>query len=248
MTIRPFVISQIPELFMQIIPSISVTLEYVILSFVLALFFGFLVALMKIGKNKILRAIAYVYTTIMRCTPSVVLLFLVYYGLPRIIEAACGYTLDPAGKVKFVVITLTLFSTASLSEVYRAAYESLDKVQLEAADSIGMTRKQSFVNIFIPQMLSQMIPNLCNTVLILLKEGALAYTIGLIDLLGKGNYIIGFHLGAYALETYVTLVIIYWPLSLLITAFSNRMEKNFDYSGAGLSARMKKGGRLKDAA
>lgn len=155
--------------------------------------------------------------------------------------------MDYIGKVKFVVITLTLFSTSSLSEVYRAAYEALDKAQLEAADSIGMTRRQAFLNIFIPQMLSLMIPNLCNTLLILLKEGALAYTIGLIDLLGKGTYIIGQHLGAYVLETYVTLVIIYWPISLVITAISNRLEKKFDYSAAGISAKGKRGGRLKHA-
>lgn len=51
----------------------------------------------------------------------------------------------------------------------------------------------------------------------------------MIDLFGKGNYIIGLHQGSYAIEVYITLIIIYWPLSLIITAVSNRLEKQFDY-------------------
>ncbi|MFV0414332.1 MAG: amino acid ABC transporter permease [Oscillospiraceae bacterium] len=227
---RPFAIEKIPEFFMKILPHISVTLEYVVLAFLFGLFSGTLVALAKISRNAVLRGIAYGYTTVMRCTPSIVLLFLVYYGLPRLLEAVTGIKLDSTEKVKFIVITLSMFCTASLSEVIRSAYESLDKSQMEAAASVGLTRPQAFFHILLPQMLYSAVPNLCNTLLILLKEGSLAYTIGLFDLLGQANYIIGLNMGAYVIEVYVALILIYWPLAILIGALAKRLEKRLDYN------------------
>jgi L-cystine transport system permease protein len=228
--LRPFAPDKIPEFFAEIFPAVTITLEYVILAFVFGLFFGAILALAKIGRHAILRALAYGYTTVMRCTPSIVLLFLVYYGLPGIFKAAAGIDLDSSEKLKFIVITLAMFCAASLSEVIRSSYEALDKSQIEAAAGVGMTGWQAFVHILFPQMLYSAIPNLCNTVLILLKEGALAYTIGLFDLLGRANYIIGLNMGAYAIEAYVVLIIIYWPLSILIDTASKRLEKHLDYN------------------
>ncbi|MCR5801907.1 MAG: amino acid ABC transporter permease [Lachnospiraceae bacterium] len=216
--------AKIPELYTKIIPSITVTLEYVVIAFFFGLLFGGLLAWAKLGKSKILRALAYGYTTVMRCVPAIVLLFVVYYGLPRIMP------IDTKGKVKFVAITLALFTTGSLSEAFRSAYQSLDKSQAEAAKSIGMTGPQALWFILLPQMIRIAIPNICNSLLALVKEGALAYTIGLYDLLGRGNYLIGKNLGAYVIETYVTLVIIYWPISLLITFGSKRLEALLDVS------------------
>lgn len=226
---RPFAYEKIPEFYIKIIPAITVTLEYVILSFVLGLIFGFFLAQAKISRLKGLRTIAYGYTTIMRCTPSVVLLFLVYYGLPMLCQTFFGINIDAQSKTKFVVITLTLFCTSSLSEVIRSSYEAVDKSQIEAAASVGLTNAQAIWYIMLPQMLYTAIPNFCNTILNLLKEGALAYTIGLIDLLGKANYVIGKNLGAYVIETYITLVFIYWPLSILITKCAKYLEAHLDY-------------------
>lgn len=226
---KPFAYWRIPEFLSEIFPSIGVTLEYVLLGFGFGMIFGMLLALMKISHNKLLRVIAGGYTTIMRCTPSIVLLFIVYYGLPRVSNDLFGIQMDTLDRMKFVAITLALFCTSSLSEVIRSAYEALDKTQIEAANSVGMTKFQAFIHVLLPQMLFIAIPNFSNTLLMLFKEGALAYSIGMIDLFGKGNYIIGFYQGSYAIEVYITLIIIYWPLSLIITAISNYLEKQFDY-------------------
>ncbi len=226
---REFAIEKLPEFFAQIFPAITVTLTYVIWAFFLGLVFGFILALFKLSKNRILRAIGYGYTTVMRCTPSIVLLFLVYYGAPQISSHIFGVQMDMTGRVRFVIITLAMFCTASLSEVIRASYEAIDRDQLDAALSVGMTRPQTFVHVLIPQMMATAIPNLCNTILSLFKEGALAYTIGLYDLLGRGNYVIGRNLGGYAIEVYVILVAIYWCLSIIITRISGLIEKRFCY-------------------
>lgn len=227
--VRPFELGKIPEFFLEIIPALTVTLEYVALAFVFGLLFGLLLSLVKVSKSRVLRSLAYGYTTVMRCTPSIVLLFLVYYGVPRLFTYFFGIQLDTSKRVKFIVITLAMFCASSLSEVLRSCYESLDKSQLEAADSVGMTRVQAFWHILLPQMLYLAIPNFCNTLLVLLKEGALAYTIGLFDLLGQANYVIGLNMGAYVIEVYITLALIYWPIALFITHISGYLEKQFDY-------------------
>ncbi len=168
---RAFAINKIPVFFEQIIPGLWVTLEYVVAAFLLGLLFGGVLAAAKVGNHRFLKKLAYGYTTIMRCTPSIVLLFLVYYGLPRLVTELTGIAPDTMHRMKYIVITLTLFAASSLSEVFRSAYESLEKTQAEAADSIGMTKLQGFWYILMPQMLYRSLPNLCNTVLMLLKEG-----------------------------------------------------------------------------
>ena len=83
------------------------------------------------------------------------------------------------------------------------------------------------VRIVIPQAFVIAIPNLGNSLIALLKEGSLAYTIGLIDMMGSGNLIISRNYGAYALETYIALAIIYWGLTLLIENLFKFLEKQF---------------------
>lgn len=221
---KPFSFVEIPRLFIEIISALPVTIGYVVLSFVFGIIFGSILAFAKLGKSKLARNLAYGYTTVMRCIPAVVLLFVVYYGLPRIIP------LDTSAKSKFVVITLSMFTAGSMSETFRSAYLAIDKSQKEAAKSIGMTDLQGLVYIILPQMIRLSIPNICNSILALLKEGALAYTIGLYDLLGRANYIIGKHLGSYVIETYVTLILIYWPIAALITHAGKILENQLDYN------------------
>ena len=115
-----------------------------------------------------------------------------------------------------------------MAEVFRTAYIAIDKGQTEAALSIGLTPLQAFVRIVFPQALAVALPNFTNALVNLMKEGALAYTIGLIDLMGKGDLIIYNNQGAYNLETYIALSLIYWAMTIII-------EKTFMYLEMRLS-------------
>ncbi len=187
---------------------------------------GFILAIMKLGKNKIAQKIAHGFTTILRCTPSIVLLFLVYYGLPAIGDNF-GINLNDLNTAIFVVITFTLQFGALMSEVIRSAYESIDKGQYEAAVSVGLSNTQALWRIILPQAFVVALPNFGNSLLELLKEGALAYTIGLIDIMGKANLIIASNINAHALEIYIGLSIIYWVLSIAIEQFFLKLERLF---------------------
>ena len=93
----------------------------------------------------------------------------------------------------------------------------------------------AMVRIVIPQTAVIALPNLGKSFLALLKEGALAFTIGLIDVMGKGNLIISLNYGGYALETYIALALVYWACTLLIEGLFKLLEKHFSKGRVSLA-------------
>jgi len=210
----------------QLIPFLKVTFMVAGLSVLFGTILGFILALMKLGTSKIAKKTANSYTTIIRCTPSIVLLFLVYYGLPAIV-GNFGTDLNTLHTAVFVVITFSLQFGALMSEVMRTAYEAIDRGQFEAAVSVGLSPAQAFRRIVLPQAFVVALPNFGNSFLELMKEGSLAYTIGLVDIMGKASLIISNNYNSHSLEIYLGLSLIYWILSILIEQFFSRLEKIF---------------------
>lgn len=211
----------------RLLPYLSVTFEYVIISLLFGSIIGFILATAKLGKNKFLKSIAYGYTTVLRCTPSIVLLFLVFYGLPPLLKSVVNIDIENANTIIYAIITFTLFLSASLSEVMRSSYQAVGRGQFEAAVSVGLSETQAFRRIVLPQAFSVAIPNLGNTVIYLFKEGALCYIIGLIDVMGKANLINGNEMGGHVLQIYTALALIYWPLSIIIEKIFHQLDERF---------------------
>lgn len=230
MQTRPFspdiIFTSIPAL----LPYLAVTLVVGVTSILTGSILGMLLAWAKLSGHKVIRALADGYTYIIRCTPSIVLLFIVFYGLPKFMEAEFGIDMDNLSRAIFVIITFTLLFGAYVSEVFRSAYETVDRGQYEAAVTIGLSPEQAFFRVMLPQAAVIALPNFGNSVINLMKESALAYTIGLIDLLGRTNLIISKNYGAYGVELYVACLFIYWALSFLIEQAFLRMES---YLGRG---------------
>lgn len=212
--------------FPVLLPFLKVTFLIAGLSIVLGTTFGLLLAMAKLSRVKAFQLFANWYTTIMRCTPSIVLLFLVYYGVPAL-GSQIGLDLNNVHTAVFVVATFTLQFAAIMSEVIRSAYESIDKGQFEAAVSSGLTPFQAYRRIIFPQAFVVALPNFGNGMIALLQEGALAYTIGLIDIVGKANLIIASNYNTHALEIYLALAIVYWILSITIDQIFTKLEKMF---------------------
>ncbi len=211
----------------KILPYLSVTFEYVIISLLLGSVLGFFLAIAKLGKNRHIRRFAYGYTTALRCTPSIVLLFLVFYGLPPLLKSLAGANIEKADPIVFAVITFTLFLSASLSEVMRSSYEAVNRGQYEAAVSVGLSDIQALKRIVLPQAFSVAIPNLGNTVIYLIKEGALCYMIGLIDVMGKAYTINANEMGGYVLQIYLALAIVYWMVFIIIERIFKLLDRKF---------------------
>ena len=224
---RPFSPVQIWNSFLKIIPYAGVTFGVVLGTIILGTALAILLFIQKKSEKRFVRSIAEGYINIIRCTPSIVLLFIVYYGIPKIALGLFDIDLNFSSKIIYVIISLALIYSATLSEIIRSAYLALGKAQYEAALSIGLTPFQAVWCIMIPQGLVYALPNLGNSLISLFKEGSLAFTIGLIDMMGAGNLIISRNYGAYSLETYLALAVIYWALTLIIEQIFLRLEKHY---------------------
>ena len=99
---------------------------------------------------------------------------------------------------------------------------------MEAGLSIGLTGYQTFRRILLPQIFKIALPNITTAILNLMKDAALAYTIGLVDVMGAGNLLISRNLGNYSLETYTAVAFIYWGLALILSVASHLLEHHLD--------------------
>lgn len=222
---REISIEKIFTFFIQSVPYLLVTLEYVLISTVVGFLIGAVIAKMKLANNKLLNVLSGIYLTIARCTPSIILLFIVYYGLPAVMRNQFGISIDHFDTMFFVCITFSIFIGASSSEVIRTAYEAVNKGQREAGLSIGLSEGQTFLQIILPQMIQKSLPNIGNIIIFLVKEGTLAYSIGLMDVFGRALYLSSMEYNAYAIDMYIAITFIYWPVTFLLEKAFGTMEK-----------------------
>ncbi|MET3558155.1 L-cystine transport system permease protein [Streptococcus rupicaprae] len=220
-----FSLSRVGEFLPQLLPFIPVTLLLIGLTFVIGSLLGGALTWIQLSNEVGVRKIAEGYIFILRCTPPIVLLFLVFYGIPEFLKWWIGLDINNWPRSVFVVITLILLFAAMISEVFKSAYLALPKGQEEAGLSIGLTPFQTFSRILLPQIIKLALPNMTTALLNLMKDAALAYTIGMVDIMGAANLIVGRNLGNYSLETYTAVAIIYWGLSLLFSLVSQWLEQ-----------------------
>lgn len=235
MNLRPFDPAFILQVLPELLPYLGVTLWVGFSSIGLGSALGVLLAWARLSRIKIFKLAAGAYTYVLRCTPSIVLLFIVFYGLPRLVEGLLNEQIDDWDRSVFAILTFSLLFGAYISEVFRAAYQAVPRGQYEAAVSIGLSPLEAVLQVVLPQAALVALPNFGNSVINLLKEGALAYTIGLIDFLGKGNLIIAQNYGAYALEIYLAGMLVYWLLNLALEQLFARLEQKLD-KGGGLKS------------
>lgn len=212
----------------DILSALPLTLWILLLTTSLGSLLGALLAWGQLYGDEVLASLSRGYVFVLRCTPPIVLLFMFFYGLPEFLEWWLGLDVNGWSRTIFVVTAMTLLFAASISEVFKSAYEAVPVGQMEAGLSIGLTELQTFWRILFPQAFRIALPNISNAILNLLKDTALAYTIGLADVMGAGNLLIGRNLGNYSLETYTAVAVIYWGLALLLSVGSQLLEKSLD--------------------
>ncbi|QDR82653.1 amino acid ABC transporter permease [Sporomusa termitida] len=191
-----------------------ITVFLAIVSMVIGLIIGLFVALARISKNQLLRRVAVAYVSIIRGTPLLVQIYVVYYGLPQI-----GVSLEP---IPSGILALSINAGAYLSESFRAAIESVDKGQMEASLSIGMTYPQALRRIILPQCLRTALPTVGNTFIGLLKDTSLVSVITVTELLQSATLLIARTFQPLIL--YLEVGFIYWVLSTGFSIIQDRIE------------------------
>lgn len=184
------------------------------ISIVIALIIGFFTAIVRILKVRILNGIATTYVSIIRGTPLLVQIFVIYYGLPQI-----GISLDP---ISSGVVALSLNAGAYLSESFRASILAVDNGQMEASLSMGMTYSQALRRIILPQSLRIAIPTLSNTFIVLIKDTSLVSVITVTELLQMSSLIIAKTFEP--LTIYLLAAAIYWVLITFFTTILDKLE------------------------
>lgn len=224
-----------PEVIPQIIPAIldklPITLLMTVVSAFIGLVLGFAIALVKIREIPILSQIFSVFVSFMRGTPQLVQLFLAFYGFPLIVRwlnQQMGWGIDVNGipALLYVFVALGLNEAAYNSETFRAAILSVNKIEIEAAKSIGLTNGQTMRRIILPSALIVAIPNLGNSLISLLKGTSLAFTVTVIDIMGQARIIAGSNLRFF--EAYIAVALIYWLICIVIEQLIKRLEKRLN--------------------
>ncbi len=222
------------KLLWQVVDKLPLTLFMLGLSLLFSLLLGFVIALIRIQKKPVLSKMATIYLSFMRCTPLLVQLFLVYFGLPQLLLLV-HIDINSWSRITFLVIAFSLHTAAPLSEVIRSAYLSIDKGQFEAAYSIGMNYFQSLRRIILPQAFVAALPNLENATISLLKDTALAFSIGIIDIMGQVRLILGNNYGIGMFEIYVTISLVYWSMCIVIEIIVSYLEKHLKKGRVSIS-------------
>ena len=199
-----------------------VTVEVTAAALVLGCVLGLLVGIGRLNpRRRFVYGICTVYVTFIRGTPLLVQLFLLFFGLPQfdiLLPAfVCG------------VLGLGVYSGAYVSEIVRGAIQSVDRGQMEAARSIGMSSAQSMRAIILPQAVVRMIPPLGNEFIALIKNSALVSLLTIHDLMHEGQKIIS--VSYRSLEVYLAIALVYLVLTSAASYLLHRLERNIRAGG-----------------
>ncbi|MGI6226414.1 MAG: amino acid ABC transporter permease [Peptococcales bacterium] len=182
---------------------------------------GLIIAFMKIIKNPVLNFLGSIYTWVFRGIPLLVQLFIIYYALPVVI----GVTLDP---FPAAVISISLCGGAYIAEIVRAGIQSVDKGQLEASFSLGMSYFQAMRRIIIPQTYRRLIPPMGNEFITLLKDTALVSSISMVELTRIAQIYSASHFKPF--EMFITAGVIYLVLTTFFTVVFGKLESKLAQS------------------
>lgn len=210
----------IPGFIVSILTALPMTIYLLAYSLIFGLTIGLLLTLAQLRGGRVLASIAHGYISLMRGIPSLVLIFLLFMGLPQIAPA-----LAKLPKSTFILVAMTLISSANLGEMMRSSYLAVEHGQTEAALSVGMTEAQALRRIILPQAIAIAVPNLGNNVISIFKETALAFSIGTLDLMGRAQTISQASFGATRLEVYISVAVIYWAICLILQLITSIVER-----------------------
>ncbi len=209
------------DLFIKILPDLAfgavVTLKLTLISIVFGLIIGSIAGLGRVSKNKLFFGLSTAYVEVIRGTPLLVQILIVYFGLPAI-----GINLqpEPAG-----IIALSICSGAYIAEIVRAGIESIPIGQMEAARSLGMSYLQAMRYVILPQAFRNVLPALGNEFIALLKDSSLLSVISIVELTRVGRQIVNTTFNAWTPFLGVALfyLLMTIPLSRLVAYSQKRL-------------------------
>ena len=208
--------SFLPKYYQFFISGTGYTLLISALTVLFGVIGGLALSLMKQSNNKILKTFAVVYIEFIRGTPLLIQLYIVYYGISNIPMLVAG------------VIAMSVNSSAYIAEIIRAGINAVDKGQMEAGRSLGLSVGQTYKSIIIPQAMKNILPAMGNEFIVLIKESAIVSVIGIHDLMYNTDTIRGITFIAF--EPLIVAAGIYFVLTFTLSKALGTLEKRWAVS------------------
>lgn len=207
---------------LQLGEGLVVSVEIFFLTLLFSLPLGLVVAFGRMSKNGILRTATKVYISIMRGTPLMLQLIVVYFGPYYLFHVR----ISAAYRFIAVIIGFAVNYAAYFAEIYRGGIESMPRGQYEAAQVLGYSKMQTFFRIILPQVIKRILPSVTNEIITLVKDTSLAFVIAVAEMFTVAKQI------AAAETTVVPLMIAgvyYYVFNLVVAVAMERIEKHYRY-------------------
>ncbi|WP_413285502.1 amino acid ABC transporter permease [Vibrio sp. MA40-2] len=206
----PFDFNYMLELLPILLKYLGTTMEMAIWGLFFSLILSIIIANIRVFSIPVLDQLSQLYISFFRGTPLLVQLFLLYYGLPQIFPILIGIDAFSAS-----IIGLTLHFSAYMAESIRAAIIGIDRSQMEASLSVGMTTNQAMRRIILPQAARVALPSLMNYFIDMIKSTSLAFTLGVAEIMAKAQMEAASSFKFF--EAFLAVALIYWVVVIVLT-------------------------------
>lgn len=208
------------EYMLQIVPAIAggfqVTLSLFFIVIILSVLGGLLLALLRLNTNRLVTTIVDAYVYVMRGTPLMLQILLIYYGLPFMID---GFELTD---MTAAVLSFVLNYIAYLCEIFRSGIQSIPKGQYEGAKVLGFTYVQTMYKIILPQVIKRVLPPLANETITLLKDTSLVYVLAMNDILRITRSIVQ---RDFDITAFIVAGVFYLAMTFVLTKLYQYLER-----------------------
>lgn len=206
----------------QLFGSMGITMEIFFVTLITSLILGLGLALVRMSKNRILSLIAKFYISVMRGTPLMLQLLVVYFG-PFFIF---GIQITSSYRLKAVLIGFALNYAAYFAEIYRSGIEAIPVGQYEAARLLGYSKTQTFVHIVMPQVIKRIIPPVANETITLVKDTSLAFTLAVAEVFTVTKQLVA---SQSSVVPFIVAGVFYYVFNLIVAVFFDYLEKKLSY-------------------
>ena len=206
----------------MLLRALGQTLLLTLLSLLFAMVIGMIFGLMNVGHNRVLNLIGTIYVDAVRGVPLIVLAYFIYFGVPAGMQGL-GFASFRLNALQAGTAALSMNCGAYMAEIIRAGIESVDRGQMEAARSLGLSYSSSMALVVIPQAVRTMIPSIINQFIITLKDTSILSVIGCGELMRQGQLIVSRNYQSF--QTYAIVAVMYYVVVIVLTKAFQLVER-----------------------
>lgn len=206
----------------QLMNGMLLTISLFVLTLIFSMPLGFLVAFGRMSKNAIIRGITQLYISVMRGTPLMLQLMVVYFFPWYLFKISLG----SGWRFPAIILGFSINYAAYFAEIYRSGIEAIPKGQYEAAKLLGYSKSQTFMKIILPQVFKIILPATTNEIITLVKDTSLAYTLSCIEMFSVAKQIAA---AETSMVPFFAAALFYYVFNLFVSFIMNRIEKKMSY-------------------